>query len=68
LSVMGFDNIPVAHHIYPSLTTIAQPIHEMGLSTADVLLERLHKPDRETVTLVNAPCLVERHSVTSPGQ
>ncbi|MEL6149315.1 MAG: LacI family DNA-binding transcriptional regulator, partial [Chloroflexota bacterium] len=33
LSVMGFDDVPVASHVYPMLTTIAQPIRKMGQTT-----------------------------------
>ena len=34
LSVVGFDDIPMAEHVVPSLTTVRQPLHEMGRSAA----------------------------------
>ena len=30
LSVCGFDDTPIASHIFPALTTVRQPTAEMG--------------------------------------
>ncbi len=38
LSVVGFDDIPLARQIWPSLTTIRQPIREMADKAAELLL------------------------------
>jgi LacI family transcriptional regulator len=45
LSVMGFDDIPLASFINPPLTTIQQPKYEMGVLAASLLLERMQDPD-----------------------
>ncbi|MBV9997969.1 MAG: LacI family DNA-binding transcriptional regulator [Verrucomicrobia bacterium] len=39
LSVTGFDDIPLAAYVSPELTTVAQPITEMGERTVDRLLQ-----------------------------
>jgi LacI family repressor for deo operon, udp, cdd, tsx, nupC, and nupG len=39
ISVMGFDNIPVAKYITPPLTTISQPTDEIGTACATILLD-----------------------------
>lgn len=39
ISVMGFDNIPVAKYLSPPLTTIAQPTEEIGTVCATILLD-----------------------------
>jgi LacI family transcriptional regulator len=41
LSVIGFDNVPDAAMSEPGLTTIEQPIREMGRRAAQLLVERL---------------------------
>jgi LacI family repressor for deo operon, udp, cdd, tsx, nupC, and nupG len=41
LSIVGFDDIRFARHVDPPLTTIAQPMREIGQNTVRVLLEIL---------------------------
>lgn len=38
VAVMGFDDIELAAYVKPSLTTIRQPIYELGKSSAQMLL------------------------------
>lgn len=39
LSVAGFDDTDLAQLVWPSLTTIRQPIRDLGYAAADLLLE-----------------------------
>ncbi len=41
VSVIGFDNIPFSQAVYPTLTTMAQPIHEMANLSIDLLINRI---------------------------
>jgi LacI family transcriptional regulator len=41
VSVVGFDDIPAAAYNYPALTTIKQPLREMGRLAAEHLLKRI---------------------------
>ncbi|MCE7002706.1 LacI family transcriptional regulator [Kibdelosporangium philippinense] len=41
VAVIGFDDIPVAAHTQPALTTVRQPSREMGEAAALMLLSRL---------------------------
>jgi LacI family transcriptional regulator len=41
LSVIGFDNVPEAASATPQLTTIAQPLREMGARALHILLDLL---------------------------
>ncbi|QNE74754.1 LacI family DNA-binding transcriptional regulator [Streptomyces finlayi] len=41
IAVVGFDDIPVARHIEPPLTTVRQPTRQMGETAARMLLSHL---------------------------
>jgi DNA-binding LacI/PurR family transcriptional regulator len=41
VALVGFDDAPVARHTDPRLTTVHQPVEEMGRVMADLLLERV---------------------------
>lgn len=41
VAVVGFDDIPTARFTTPSLTTIRQPLYEMGYTAATLLIESL---------------------------
>ena len=41
---MGFDGIPFGEITTPPLTTIAQPIHQLGVRSVQLLLERIENP------------------------
>jgi len=47
VSVIGFDDIPDAQTSNPPLTTIRQPMREMGKRATRMLLEFIANPDRE---------------------
>jgi LacI family transcriptional regulator len=50
VSVTGFDDLPLAQHLQPALTTVAQPIREIGSTVAELLLEQLQgMPIRQVV-------------------
>ena len=42
IAIIGFDDIPMAKHITPSLTTIAQYEGNVGQRAAEMLFERLN--------------------------
>jgi LacI family transcriptional regulator len=41
ISLIGFDNIPISQSVYPSLSTIAQPIKEMANIIVEMLISRI---------------------------
>ncbi len=43
LSIAGFDDTPVAHQIWPALTTIRQPIQDMAKNATELLIKQLKK-------------------------
>ena len=46
IAVVGYDDIPLAAHTSPALTTVRQPTREQGRVAAELLLRRI-KDDRE---------------------
>jgi len=64
VSVMGFDDIQSAAYQNPSLTTIRQPLREMGVKAAETLLKRINGGMKEEYpkNVVMEPELVKRES------
>ncbi|HEV2327030.1 MAG TPA: LacI family DNA-binding transcriptional regulator [Terracidiphilus sp.] len=62
VSVIGFDNIKAAAYTVPRLTTINQPLEEIGRIATQSLLNRIHDtmPPRDEITV--EPDLVVRDS------
>jgi len=68
VSVVGFDDILSAAYSTPSLTTVRQPLSEMGRRGAQVLLERIANREKQfPAEIVMKPELVVRES-TGPAQ
>ena len=43
ISIVGFDDIPMAAYYNPALSTVAQPMQKMGRRGAELLLESKEK-------------------------
>jgi LacI family transcriptional regulator len=63
LSVIGFDDSPIASRLWPSLSTVRLPIRDMGLHAAAMLLA---DPTRPRPAPVITPHLVIRESCQPP--
>ncbi len=46
-SVMGFDDIQIASHIDPPLTTVRQPKYQMGYQAVDTMIKLLNQEEIE---------------------
>ncbi|MFD0958246.1 LacI family DNA-binding transcriptional regulator [Paenibacillus chungangensis] len=66
MSVIGFDNTVMATLIAPQLTTIAQPIKEMGRYAADLLISEIKGTKSAKQRIVLLPELVVRQSTGEP--
>ncbi|GAB4413881.1 MAG: LacI family DNA-binding transcriptional regulator [Anaerolineae bacterium] len=65
LAIAGFDDIPTAAHTDPPLTTVRQPIYDIGRRALDMLIRVIrHEPLEEPHVLLN-PELVVRASTGS---
>lgn len=66
ISIIGFDDIPQSGLVRPALTTVRQPLKQMGSLSAQILIDKLKDPDVE-VSRVELPTeLVVRDSTTPP--
>lgn len=63
VSVVGFDDIQAASYHVPSLTTIRQPLRQMGATAATLLLKKIAGESTESVIRIE-PELVVRESTT----
>jgi DNA-binding LacI/PurR family transcriptional regulator len=65
ISVIGFDDVPFAHRTQPPLTTIRQPIHKVGATAAETLIDIIENPDTQPRHVVLATELVVRDSTAA---
>ena len=62
ISLVGYDDVFIARYLYPALTTIQQPLWDMGQATAHLVLAALDQRETE-VQRKFEPELVVRQSV-----
>jgi LacI family transcriptional regulator len=55
VAITGFDDIPLAEHSHPPLTTVRQPIYDIGRQVCDML-----------ICLIEGKELTERHILLEP--
>ncbi|ABF41387.1 transcriptional regulator, LacI family [Candidatus Koribacter versatilis Ellin345] len=66
ISIVGFDNVPIAGLVDPPLTTISQPIEEMArVATAEVIAQIETSGSFRPKQVVVEPELVVRRSTTA---
>jgi LacI family transcriptional regulator len=63
LSIIGFDNIEIAEHLTPALTTMHIDKISMGRMAVQLLLNRVEHPEASPITMLIRPALVVRQSV-----
>jgi DNA-binding LacI/PurR family transcriptional regulator len=55
VAVVGFDDIPLASMVEPPLTTVRQPIEQLGSMAVELLVSLMENPGEETVHRVVLP-------------
>ncbi len=64
ISVVGFDNIPLAEYVYPQLTTVSYPSDESGRLAMTMLLNNIeHNQSFESLNMQLIPKVVVRETV-----
>jgi LacI family transcriptional regulator len=67
ISVVGFDDIHAAAFYTPSLTTVRQPLNQMGIEAARILLKRIRGQESFPDVVPVLPELVIRESTAAPN-
>ena len=62
IAVIGFDNIEFSAMTNPALTTISQPMHEMGVFAAKMLLKKIQQPEYTVKNMILNHELIIRES------
>ncbi len=66
LSVISYDDLPLADYLDPPLTTVAMPLLELGAAAVDALVEQLSGQPPRDVTIPTTPLVVARRSTGRP--
>ncbi|WP_406454373.1 LacI family transcriptional regulator [Streptomyces sp. NBC_00876] len=62
MAVTGFDGIPLSRIVQPPLTTVRQPIRQLGEQAVELLVQRLNNSGRDPVSLTLPVSLIRRRS------
>jgi LacI family transcriptional regulator len=62
LSLVGYDNIPMADFMVPRLTTVTKDAYALGLQAFEMLLTRIQDPDLPRQIVQHPPRLIIRES------
>jgi DNA-binding LacI/PurR family transcriptional regulator len=62
VAVVGFDDAPIARQADPPLTTVFQPVEEMGRQMARLLVSRIRREDPQTPHILLNTRMVPRAS------
>jgi LacI family transcriptional regulator len=68
VSILGFDDIPQAAYVHPGLTTIRQPLEQMGRLATQMLLKKIEDPEFAGERIELPTSLVVRESCQPPKQ
>lgn len=66
LSVIAYDDMPLAEFLRPSLTTIRMPLAELGGAAVDALIGQLLGNEPQDVLVAGEPVVVVRSSTAPP--
>jgi LacI family transcriptional regulator len=66
ISIIGFDDVPQAALVRPTLTTVRQPLEQMGGVATQMLLDLLKNPGKHLDRIELPTELIVRGSTTSP--
>jgi LacI family transcriptional regulator len=66
VSILGFDDIPQAAMVRPALTTVRQPLEQMGRLATQMLIDQLKNPEKQIGRIELPTQLIVRDSTSTP--
>ncbi len=66
VAITGFDDVPVARHLHPPLTTIRQPMQELGAKAFDILYSRISAGGGKADTVLPVELVVRESCGCAP--
>jgi len=66
LSVVSYDDMPLAEHLVPPLTTIRMPLGALGAAAVDALIDQVLGGEPSDVVVATAPEVIARASAVPP--
>lgn len=66
ISILGYDGIPISSVMTPQLSTIQQPIADMGATAARHIIEKIRDPLSKRLHETKPVELIQRRSVAHP--
>ena len=64
VSILGYDNIPIASYMIPQLSTVEQPIIQMGETAVELLFNHINDPEHPIEKAVLQTKLILRQTTT----
>jgi DNA-binding LacI/PurR family transcriptional regulator len=62
IAIIGFDDAPMSKYLFPSLTTVRQPIHEAGRKCVEMLVSLMKGEEPQKRHILLLPELITRAS------
>jgi LacI family transcriptional regulator len=66
ISIIGFDDAPIATRMWPAMTSVRLPVREMGKAAAEKLFAKPPKGAATSLAAEFTPTLIERQSTAPP--
>jgi len=64
LSIIGFDDTILGKTTHPPLSTVAQPIQDMGREVVDILIEEIETEKKSVKRIIHEPTLIIRKTTS----
>lgn len=68
ISICGYDNLMIAAELNPHLTTVQQPVEQMGKEAAEIILQLIQGHSLKAKTIKLPPKLILRDSTQPPNR